>query len=141
LPTITWNRRTSATYPGSKVETFVHDAGGNLTRWTDRNGTVVQQAFDALGRMTGRTMTLASGVVGATFESFAYDAADRLISASNNAGSGHADTLTYSSFGRLLTESQDGRTVSYGYDIDGARVSRTAPSGRGSTTFATLSSG
>ncbi len=125
------NRRTSATYPGSKVETFVHDAGGNLTRWTDRNGTVVQQAFDALGRMTGRTMTLASGVVGATSESFAYDAADRLISASNNAGSGHADTLSYSSLGRLLTESQDGRTVSYGYDIDGARVSRTAPSGRG----------
>ena len=124
------NRRTSATYPGSKVETFVHDENGNLTRWTDRNGTVVQQAFDSINRLTGRTMTLASGVLGATSESYTYDSVDRLLTASNNAGSGHSTSRTYDWRGALTSETQDSRTMTYGYDLDGARTSRTSPSGR-----------
>jgi RHS repeat-associated protein len=103
---------------------YTHDAAGQLA--TRTNGASQTTAFtrDALGRLTGQSDTTG----GAT--SYAYDAAGLLAIASN------ADaTVTFErdALGRVLSETVNGRTTGYTYDLAGNRLTRTTPSGHTST--------
>lgn len=79
-----------------------HDAHDNPILVTDANGTVVATEFDALNRPMTRSVSPASGVLGATFEVFRHDGASRIVRAEND---GVLVTRDYDSLGGLLRES------------------------------------
>ena len=69
----------------------IHDVHDNRTITTDANGTVVTQTHDRLDRLVGRTIAPASGVLGTTTESFAYDGLSRLVLATDDDSTVHPD--------------------------------------------------
>ncbi len=78
------DRVTQMVYPDGGSITYQHDAAGNVTQITDPVGSVISDTYDALHRRTARSITLAAGYGGTTTETYAYDALDRLIQASDN---------------------------------------------------------
>ncbi len=80
-----------------------YDPSSNVSQWTDQNGTVVQNTFDALDRKTYASVTRGTGVLGSTFEQFTYDALGRALTAVDN---DFQVELTWDSVGNLLKERQ-----------------------------------
>ncbi|WP_347728008.1 RHS repeat-associated core domain-containing protein [Streptomyces sp. CAU 1734] len=80
-------------------------------------------AHDALGRVVSRD---ASGAV----TTFTYDVFDRIAEA---VGPDATITFLRDRHGRLKSETVNGRTLEYGHDALGRRISRTTPSGAVST--------
>jgi RHS repeat-associated protein len=109
-------------------EIYTYDAAGNVSQFTDRNGSVVTFTYDDLNQMIQQTATLATGVVGPTTTKWYYDAVGRAISAFN----GDAKVLrTVNSLSKLESETTwvtpvsegspgiSSKTVNYTYDGDG----------------------
>ncbi|WP_308401672.1 DUF6531 domain-containing protein [Streptomyces roseoverticillatus] len=134
-------RLTGVTNPQGLTWSYAYDAAGRLTTETDFNGRTLTYAHDAAGGLTTRTngagealhftrdalgrATEQRGDAGET-ATFAYDAAGNLIRAVN------ADAeLVYErdAFGRVLSETVNGRTTRYTYDAAGRRTRRVSPSG------------
>jgi hypothetical protein len=69
----------------------------------DENGSVVSSIYDAAGRLTGRSVQRAAGIIGTTEQSFSYDAAGRMASSTDNNDPGGGTTVG-----------------SFGYDYDAA---------------------
>lgn len=133
-------RLLSASNPESGVISYEYDATGNLTKKTDPRlvpNTSTQRAitysYDALSRVTARNYNDGTPNV-----SYSYDAANvafskgRLTAVSSSVSS--YSYGEYDSLGRVKTGTQttDGQayTMSYAYNIGGALVSQTYPSGR-----------
>lgn len=125
------NRKVKEILPDGKSSLFVYDKNSNLTKVTDPNGTITTNAYDALNRVSKRTITPASKQVikGTSAESYIYDALGRLSGAtSTGVLSPSAQTIVntlafaYDSQNRLLSETENGTTVSYAYDINGNRT-------------------
>ncbi len=119
------------------IRTFSYDARGNLVRKIDRNGRVIDYAFDALSRQT--TETWYDDVEDADAEQnvrktyvTTYDEAGRVVTI----GDGDYDfAYTWSIFGNLTSTTQDltGLTddvvFSYTYDVLGRKTGVSASIG------------
>ncbi|NJL29140.1 MAG: RHS repeat protein [Thermoanaerobaculia bacterium] len=105
--------------PDGGAYSYERDAAGNPTRITDPNGSQMVQTFDARGLLTGRTSTLAAGVVGPTLETFTHDGLGRMMTATSGA---ITSRFTWDSLSRLLSEETLGRKVEHQLDDAGNAV-------------------
>ncbi len=103
----TLDRQVTMTFQDGSTRSSVYDEAGDVVTYTDENGSVFTNTFDALGRKTAVSISLASGVVGTTAQSFSYDGLSRNTFARDTVSSTNADvTFVYDSLGRVVEESQ-----------------------------------
>ncbi|WP_250301125.1 MULTISPECIES: DUF6531 domain-containing protein [unclassified Streptomyces] len=107
----------------NRTLTYTHDAVGLLASQTNSLGETLSFERDALGQTVRKD---AAGVV----TTFAYDRNGHLTRATNPDST---LVLERGRFGELLSETVDGRTLSYTYDEVGRRTSRTTHTGATST--------
>ncbi|WP_432589574.1 DUF6531 domain-containing protein [Streptomyces sp. HD1123-B1] len=139
-------RLTTVTNPQGREWRYAYDPAGRLISETDFNGATRSYTFDAAGRLTARTNAL-----GHTLR-YTLDPAGRVVSQLDET-SGEETTFRYAAdgslldaagaevhlalerdpLGRVVAETVNGRTTTYGYDAAGNRTHRTAPSGLSST--------
>ncbi|MFI6415366.1 RHS repeat-associated core domain-containing protein [Streptomyces sp. NPDC050585] len=104
--------------------TYEHDAVGRLIRRTNAAGQSLEFERDALGRVT--QLRHDDGSVSA----FQHDEAGHLAETVNR----HAHIqLQYDAAGRVISETVNGRTMTFSYDALGRRTHRRTPSGATST--------
>ena len=118
---------------GKKV--YAYGDVGNLFRTVDQNGTEVLYAYDNRNRLVRRDIVPGTGVVGTTLQTFEYDTAGRLIRATDDndpadSGDDSVATFVYDSASRVIGTTQNGRTVSFNYDLVGNETSIIYPSGK-----------
>lgn len=116
-------RVTSETDFDHRTLTYERDAAGRLVSRTNTLGEVVRYERDELDRVVRKD---AAGAV----TTFAYDFADQLAEAVN---SDATITRLRDRYGRLKSETVNGRTTAYAYDELGRRTGRTTPTGATST--------
>lgn len=128
------NRMTTVTRGGDTFA-YLYDLGGNITRRTYPDATVVDYAYDDESR-------LASVTSGGNTTSYAYDAASNLTATTLPASNGHLEERTYDAAGRLtrVKSVKAGNTlVDFTYTLDAVgnptQVVRTG-SAAGTTTYA-----
>ncbi|MFG2629372.1 RHS repeat-associated core domain-containing protein [Streptomyces sp. NPDC048473] len=134
-------RLTAVTNPQGLTWSYTYDEAGRLVTETDFNGRALTYTHDAAGRLTSRT-----NGAGETLR-FARDLLGRVVEQRTDAGD--ATTYTYGAsgdlihtanvdvdvsiardaLGRTLTETVNGRTTAYAYDVLGRVIQRTTPSG------------
>jgi YD repeat-containing protein len=103
----TEDREVKMIFHDGSTRTSVYDEADDVVTFTDENGSVFQNTFDALGRKTAVAITRAAGVVGTTAQAFQFDGLSRTTFARDTVGSTNADvTLVYDSLGRVLEDSQ-----------------------------------
>lgn len=153
------DRKTTVTFPDSTQRTTEYDSGtGMVSSYTDENGTEFEYTYDALGRRIQINITLATGVLGTTQQTFQYDGIGRTTQAEDSCVQ-HTSVCTYvyDSLGRLIEETQtlggvtryvtnsafessyttsqtypDGREIVHEYDLLGRRrVTQDAKNGSG----------
>jgi YD repeat-containing protein len=93
------NRKTAETNALGLSRTFQYDKVGNLIQTTDRNNRVTTFIYDQLNRQTQEQWLSSSGTAVNTI-SYTYDAASRLLSASDNDS---RSTFTYDAVNRLVS--------------------------------------
>lgn len=113
-------------YDDGEKRAFTYFADGSLSGWTDENGTVVANTLDNDSRLTSRSITRATGVLGPTSENYSYDGLGRLTEAKN---SNSTVQFSYDTLSRLVSETQgpnpigqNGKTISYTHFDDGSRA-------------------
>ncbi|GID94378.1 hypothetical protein Adi01nite_37900 [Amorphoplanes digitatis] len=124
--------------PDGGVQTILYYPSGDVAETTDPAGMVTRYEYDGLGRTT-KEIEVVAGVAGPT-TTFAHDRLDRVVTVTNaavtNAVNGDVHTpvtsLTYNVDGLLTSEvasdatgGDASRTVTYGYDGFGRRVTET----------------
>jgi RHS repeat-associated protein len=124
-------RVTTVTNPVNGMRSFTYDVNGNVATAVDPNGSSIAAAYDSVDRVTSRSITRASGVIGTTSETIQYDDYGRPTTFQDD------DTTvawTYDYLSRIATETegsnplgQTGRTFSYAYDAADALVGVTYP--------------
>jgi len=77
-------RPTELKYPDLEKVTYVYDHASNVTKTTDAAGNVIDDVYDLNNRRTLRTVTRATGFLGTTSETFAYDGLGRMTKAEDN---------------------------------------------------------
>jgi RHS repeat-associated protein len=137
------SRLTSATAPESGTTSYTYDAGGNLATKTDARGVVVTNTYDALNRVTQRSYALTANVGATSTAQYFYDGAGltgvtpnfakgKLTKVTN--GSASYEYRNFDALGRVLSARQiiDGNNydTSYSYNLAGALITETYPSGR-----------
>ncbi|MEU9678533.1 putative T7SS-secreted protein [Streptomyces parvus] len=137
-------RLTQVLNPQGLTWNYVYDLAGHLISETDFDHRTLSYARDAAGRLTTRTNALGQTIryerdeldrivrkdASGTVTTFAYDLSGQLAEAVN------ADaTVTWlrDQYGRLKSETVNGRTLSFTHDELGRRTGRTTPSGAVST--------
>ncbi|MFJ3584595.1 putative T7SS-secreted protein [Streptomyces sp. NPDC090127] len=132
------------TNPQGLTWDYVYDPVGRVTSETDFDNRTLTYGRDSAGRLVSRTNTLGQTIhyerdelgrvvrkVAAGAETtFAYDFADHLAEA---VSSDSTTTRLRDRYGRLASETVNGRTVSYSYDELSRRTGRTTPTGAVST--------
>ena len=103
----------------SKSESYVYDAGGNLTLFRDRKLQATTYIYDALNRRTQATYADGSTTV------YTYDKGNRLTQI-NDSIAGNI-VRTYDALERLTSEQTPQGTVSYTYDKASRRETMTVP--------------
>ena len=131
------DRVVTTTWPDSGQQLYTYDKASNRISTTDPNGTVTVNAYDANNRLTSQSMTLATGVIGATSRSYAYDGMDRRTQADTSEGGGYTTSIvwTYNSLSKPQTEKQvidgynsgNGRTITWDWNVDGQKTGVTYP--------------
>ncbi|MET9863673.1 DUF6531 domain-containing protein [Streptomyces smyrnaeus] len=106
-------------------QTYERDAAGGLIARTNAMGERLTYVRDPLGRPVEQRDETSGEVT-----TYAYDPAGALVRTANAVAE---VTLERDELGRVLSETVNGRTVSYTYDAAGRRTSRTTPSGHTST--------
>ncbi|MBI4835208.1 MAG: putative Ig domain-containing protein, partial [Planctomycetes bacterium] len=128
------DRQTDEYLPGGIHTNWQYDLANNVTQKTDPNGSVIVQTFNAVNMITGRTITRATGVIGTTWEEFAYNGAYQMTQARNDDSTVN---MKYNSFGLTTEEEQIlgaySGIVSSGYNIVGKQTGLTYPSGKALT--------
>ncbi|MFI6124887.1 putative T7SS-secreted protein [Streptomyces sp. NPDC051064] len=107
----------------NRTLTYERDAAGRLVSRMNALGQVIRYERDELDRVVRKD---AAGVM----TTFAYDFADQLAEAVN---SDATITRLRDQYGRLKSETVNGRTTAYEYDDLGRRTGRTTPTGAVST--------
>jgi RHS repeat-associated protein len=86
---------------------------------TQRNGTIVTNDYDKLGRLVNRTIQKGENVEGTTFENFEYDGLNRLNYAEND---NFVVEFKFDPLNRITEEKQRGKLLSYTYSaVDNLR--------------------
>ncbi len=120
------------TWPDGVAATWDCDRNGRPVRSVGRDGTVVTQEFDALGRVTTRTAEPPEGSdLVAVAQSFEYDGLSRVTFSVDTAHDG-TDRIVdrrYDSLGRLVEEWQGPYRFVLSYDDAGRMVERRYPDG------------
>lgn len=123
---LSWNyaynaagRLISETDFDGRTLTYDYDAAGRLAARTDALGRTIRYERDELDRITTKD---ANGSV----TTFAYNLSDQLAEA---VGPDATITYLHDRFGRLKSETVNGRTLAFGHDELGRRNSRTTPTG------------
>ncbi|MGA5409315.1 putative T7SS-secreted protein [Streptomyces lavendulocolor] len=137
-------RLTRVTNPQGLTWDYTYDRAGRLTSETDFDGRTLGYVYDAAGRLTSRTNGLGQTVrlehdalgrivrkdAEGAVTTFEYDVFDELAVATNP--DARLERIR-DRYGRLRSETVNGRTLSYTYDEAGRRVGRTTPGGSAST--------
>ncbi|RSM35288.1 hypothetical protein DMA12_44965 [Amycolatopsis balhimycina DSM 5908] len=119
---------------------YTYDAAGNVIEETDFNGRTTRYGYDAAGQLVridradGGTVLLERDVLGRIVTrragpevaAFAYDSADRMISARNDVAEVR---FSHDPLGRVVAESVNGRVVHSEYDALGRRTVRRTSAG------------
>ena len=131
------DRVVTTTWPDSGQHLYTYDQASNRISTTDPNGSVTVSAYDGANRLTSQAMTLATGVIGATSRSYAYDGMDRRTQADTSEGGGYTTSIvwTYNSLSKPQTEKQvidgynsgNGRTITWDWNVDGQKTGVTYP--------------
>ncbi len=121
-------------YPDGSYERRKYNAGNQLTRFTDRNGSIISNSYSASERLIARSIRPGINVVGTTSESYEYNGLGLLMRAItyNDPSDDDDDVVVnhrYDSLGRLLEDNTNGDVTSF--DYSGEYMSRLEyPSGR-----------
>lgn len=113
---------------------YGYDPAGRLVSRTSATGQVTTLSYDAVGNVVERRHTPVAGADGAGPDEaaeeevirFERDRAGRVVRAT---GAGVDVVRDYDPAGRLLAETTNGRTITFGYDLLGRRTSRHTPAG------------
>ncbi len=120
------NRRIAEQRADGTSCTWSYDANDNRISLTDANGSTETATYDLLDRATNRTISVGPDVSAeTTFRAYGYDGLGRLIRAQDDDS---LVTRTWDSLDNVLSEVQNGRTVSYTWDGVGNQTSITYPS-------------
>src|SRR5574337_516917 len=127
------NRLKTETYADNGMRSFGYDAV-NLTQRTDQKGQVTQYVYSDLYFLLKRDYPS-----GGHDDSFSYDLSGRMLSACRggapddlpaDACPGWLVTFTYDGANRVTQTGQDGKTLTYVYNIPGRTRTLTYPGGR-----------
>lgn len=103
------------------VTSYVHDAKGNLTSKTDGNGNTVTYRYDGNGRLLRKLYP------DETEESFTYGAKGNILTAANK---NISYSFSYDAAGRMISATDSsGKTIGYAYDLRGNKTGMTMPDG------------
>ncbi|MFE1228100.1 RHS repeat-associated core domain-containing protein [Streptomyces sp. NPDC058745] len=133
-------RLTRVTNPQGLTWDYTYDAAGRIVRETDFDNRSLSYDYDASGRLTSRTNGLGQRIrfdrdsVGrivrkdadGAVSTYEYDLSDQLAAATSPDAT--LERLR-DRFGRLRSETLNGRVLMYTYDDLGRRVGRTTPGG------------
>lgn len=109
------NRLTLATYPDATSESFTYDAMGNRTALNSTTEGSVTYSYDAADRLV---QIAATTIDGTTTTPLTWDADGNLLSQGDT-------TFTWDAANRLLSVSSPGQTSAYSYSGDNRRASQT----------------
>jgi RHS repeat-associated protein len=85
----------------------VYNEAGDVVQFTDENGSVMENTFDALGRKTVCDITKAADVVGTDAQAFEYDGLTRQTQSIDTVASTEATVqMFYDSMNRVVEDSQ-----------------------------------
>ncbi|MFJ5301563.1 putative T7SS-secreted protein [Streptomyces sp. NPDC088350] len=135
---------TQVTNPQGLTWSYAYDAAGRLIAETDFDDRTLTYTHDATGRLTTRTNALGQVVAFERNElgqvihknaagrvtTYAYDMTDGLAQAT---GPNTTLTVLRDRYGRVRSETVDGRELTYTYDEFGRRTGRTTPTGATTT--------
>ena len=106
----TLDREVKMIFHDGSTRSSVYDEAGDVTGFTDENGSLFANTFDALGRKRTVNITVAGGAGvsnATTSQSFEYDGLSRMTDAQNNGSAGMSEVkLVYDSLGRVLEDAQ-----------------------------------
>ncbi len=120
-------RLVSVRYHDGATKSYTYDPNGNVKTETKRDGTVITNSYDDADRLSGRSINLSGATGGTTSESYTYDGMNRIKTASNGDST---ISRSYDAVGRLISETQNGKTVQFGYNKLNGVSSLTYPNGR-----------
>ncbi len=135
---IRWNfpSKTSAgSVDASDYEQYSYDASGNRTTLRKRDGSVLTYQYDAMNRLTLKTVPERAGLAAIHTRDvyYGYDIRGLQIYARFDGIGGDGIANAYDSFGRPVsaTQTMDGisRTLNYQWDANGNRTQLTYPEG------------
>ncbi|WP_297320660.1 RHS repeat-associated core domain-containing protein [Novosphingobium sp.] len=110
-----------------------YDAASNVTSYRTRRGETLAFVFDALGRMTGKTVPERSGLSSTNTRDvfYGYDLLGRPAYARFDSASGEGISFAFDALSRMTSSTQAmdsaNRTLSYQYDAAGRRTRMTWP--------------
>jgi RHS repeat-associated protein len=123
----------AGTSNSSDYEQFGYDADGNITSQRLRNSHSISYTFDALNRLTVKSVPASPGGASAYSVYYGYDLQGRMTFARFGSTSGSGVTNTYDALGRLATtaSNMDGttRTLTSTYDAASGRTALTGDTG------------
>jgi RHS repeat-associated protein len=119
------NRKHTETYPdlSNNTITWNYDMVGNVTMRTDQKSQVTNYTYSDLYFLLSRSYP--SGV-----DSFTYDLSGRVLMGNTTRGIGWNESFQYDGSDRLTQSMQNGKTISYVYNIPGRTRTLTYPGGR-----------
>lgn len=116
-------------------EQYSYDANGNRTSLRKRDGSTLGYSYDALNRLTQKTVPSRAGLPSTATRSvyYGYDLQGHQTYARFDSATGEGVSNSWDGFGRqtgsTLAMDGVGRTMSYQYDANGNRTQETFPDG------------
>lgn len=117
-----FDRLGTATFPDSSTEVLTYDSRSNIKTFKKRAGQVITNSYDNVSRLTQSTYSNSDPTI-----TYNYDGLGREVTITRTGIS--TLSYTYDALGRQDSENQNGRIVSYEYDIAGRRTQLNQPSG------------
>jgi RHS repeat-associated protein len=125
-----WNLPESVIEPGAQTWTTAYDGDGLPSSVTQPGGITQSYSYNSYGSVVSESGSGAAA--GTPAQTFGYDAADRMTSASAPGGT---DTFSYDADGNLETTAGPSGAASFAYNGDGLMTSRTDAAGTTTYTY------